>query len=61
MSSSGSSTSKWEYMVFDAPGLGLPDSEERLDKLGADGWELSGVVPTEDSENPTLIFKRQTA
>lgn len=51
---------KWEYMIFDDPALNEDSCEERLDKLGADGWELIGVVPTDDSNNPKLIFKRVT-
>lgn len=44
---------KWEYIIISAYG-----DEKILDKLGEDGWEMCGVVPTSQMHTATLYFKR---
>jgi hypothetical protein len=45
---------KFEYKSFSRYDL----SEEKLKKLGLEGWEMTGVVPGHPSEG-TLYFKRE--
>jgi hypothetical protein len=47
----------WEYKTLISEAVQLPD-ETRLNALGAEGWELSGIVPGGD--RVTFYFKRQT-
>ena len=42
----------WEYNSVDS--LDIP----YFDELGADGWELCGVIPNSSSEYRCFIFKR---
>jgi ATP-dependent Clp protease ATP-binding subunit ClpC len=44
---------RWEFRVLAWPG---PSAQEELAELGAEGWELRGVVPAESG--PQLIFQR---
>jgi len=45
---------KWEYKIVDAE-----TSEEQLNKLGRDGWELAGVIAySSDGCSTSLVFKR---
>lgn len=46
---------KWSYKHIDMPLSG--DSEERLDKLGDDGWELAAAFPI-SGHALRMLFKR---
>ncbi len=45
---------QWEYKRF-GPDVFL--NEEKLNKLGADGWEMAGTFSTERGTG-TMVFKR---
>ena len=48
----------WEYKhVERALGAGAPSSEDELNALGADGWELAAAVPA--ASRVHFYFKRQ--
>lgn len=53
---------KWEYMVQRLP-CDQPDIEQGLDKLGKDGWEMTGCGSTgtnfDTSQVLLLFFKRE--
>ena len=42
----------WEYLMEDV------SKQERLDELGAAGWELAGVAMAIGKSYPTCYFKR---
>lgn len=51
----------WEYkhLYRVTNGEAAPLTEEELTSLGADGWELTGVIPAPSGVH--LYFKRQVA
>jgi hypothetical protein len=52
---------KWEYSRSFASFTWLltPDCMSSLNAAGADGWELCGVAPHEETSEVVLLFKRQ--
>lgn len=55
-------TPTWEYRTLEPP-KGLTkretiDPTEELNRLGADGWELTGTVSYDGGGTKLLLFKR---
>lgn len=53
---------QWEYRTLDPP-KGLTkretvDPTDELNRLGADGWELTGTVSYDGGGTKLLLFKR---
>jgi hypothetical protein len=42
---------KWEYLVFEESEPDPGDVEQKLNKLGEEGWELVSVTATKMSSN----------
>lgn len=56
---------QWEYKTLDPP-KGLTkretvDPTDELNRLGADGWELTGTVSYDGGGTKLLLFKRPVA
>ena len=54
----------WEYYTILTVQVGdwqFADISEKLNKAGADGWELVAAIPTNDIYEPLYIFKRPMA
>lgn len=55
---------RWEYKTLEPP-KGLTrreavDPTEELNRLGADGWELTGTITYDGGGTKLLLFKRPT-
>ncbi len=56
---------KWEYKIINLKTKGVSnlvlskDDEEKLNKLGEEGWELTTATPTVNGRNICCILKRQ--
>lgn len=51
----------WEYKNLHIQGTDLPDAERMLNALGAEGWELCGIVQRERhgySKDVLFVLKR---
>ena len=53
---------QWEYETLEPP-KGLTkretvDPKEELNRLGADGWELTGTISYDGGGTKLLLFKR---
>jgi hypothetical protein len=53
---------RWEYKVVDLStsflGKSVKNPEERLNELGADGWELVEDLSEASGNSQSLVFKR---
>jgi hypothetical protein len=55
---------RWEYKNLHIEGTVLPDAERMLNALGAEGWELCGIVQRERhgySKDVLFVLKRPVA
>lgn len=46
---------KWEYTIEDVERI----NKEKLNQLGAQGWELSGISAVNGGSSNNMIFKRK--
>ena len=52
-----SETIKWEYVSYQTSGSGPTDQE--LNRLGAEGWELGAIQSSGESGAPRYVLKRK--
>jgi hypothetical protein len=47
---------KWQYRVIELAAGYIGTTQDRLNELGRDGWEVAAVVPS--GINHTIVLKR---
>jgi hypothetical protein len=52
---------QWEYTYEESWTCGDIPVLARVNELGADGWELVGIVPSHGNSFSTFVFKRPVA
>jgi len=49
----------WEYLVKTSGNVTGETTQESMDFIGKNGWELVGVTYREPTQTTTLFFKRE--